>query len=108
MNCTDRRLVSVCSDIFAVLKSGELKGSIHGKEISVRKSASSGSLMASVSIGLMKIDMILKPFKVEGGTRSGSDEGANVFIILPFEDNDGQGVRIPAYYSHEESGPCAC
>ena len=70
MNCTDRRLVSICSDIFRIIKSGEEKGEVHGKEITVRKSASSGSSIVSLTIGLMSIDMIMKPFRVNDGTDS--------------------------------------
>lgn len=105
MNCTDRRLVSICSDIFRIIKSGEEKGEVHGKEITVRKSASSGSSIVSLTIGLMSIDMIMKPFRVNDGTNSGSDEGANVFIILPFQDGASNGIRIPAYYSERNKEP---
>lgn len=55
--------------------------------------------MVTLEIGLMTIDMILKPFKVDSKGSSGSDEGANVFLILPFQDEAARGIRIPAYFS---------
>ena len=105
MNCTDKRWVSICTDIFRLLKKDVTKGDVHGIEVNIRKAKSTQSRIATVTLGLVTIEMILKPYKVEAQGKTGSDEGANVFIILPFEDNSSHGIRIPAYYSERGREP---
>jgi hypothetical protein len=105
MICTDNRLVGVCTELFRILTSDEDVGSIQGKEILVRNSSKTGSFIANITIGLMTIEMIYKPAKMGEGKIVGSDEGANVFILLPFEDDAKNGIRIPAYYSERGKNP---
>ena len=52
--------------------------------------------------------MIWKPLSVVNGTRSGSDEGANVFIYLPFSDSglsSDSRYQAAGYYSERASSP---
>lgn len=104
MHCTEPRLVDLCSRLFKILTSGESKGEVHGIEVDVRETKT-GSRLCNVKVGLMNIDMIFKPYNITEQGANGSDEGANVFLALPFQDNTNQGIRIPCYYTERSGSP---
>ena len=101
MDCSDRRLVLLCTQAFQLLKSDQSKGSVGHKEVVVRQNNTTGSRSLTLMVGIDQIDMIYKPYN----GYSGSSEGANVFIQLPFKDNEGNAIRISCYYSERGKEP---
>ena len=99
LECKDERILAVCAEMFNLLKSGETEGTIHRKETSVR-TFSTGSKSVSLSIGFLNFQMIWKPIKMTSLGTSGSDEGASVFITLPFFEGSTENIiKTAAYYS---------
>lgn len=103
LECTDNRILNICSEIFSLLKSGENEGIIHKKEVSI-KTFSTGSKSISIVIGFLNFQMIWKPIKMTNLGISGSDEGASVFITLPiFQGSAENMIKTSAYYSERNN-----
>lgn len=105
LECTDPRVTKVCSELFILLTSGAKSGDVHHKDIKVRDHAT-GSRSAEIEIGFITLNMVWVPHRRIGGASKGSDEGANVFIKLPFVDaGEGTQAQISAYYSERGREP---
>ena len=105
MICTDERVTKICSEIFHFLKSSENSKDIHRKTIN-KRSYKTGSCGTSIDIGFLSITMVWKPLTMVNGEKSGSDEGANVFIYLPFAASPSMGAakfQVTGYYSEKSS-----
>ena len=107
MICFDERMTKICSELFHFLKSDEADTEIHRKRI-YKREYRTGSVSCHIDIGFIRIHMIWKPLTVTNGTRSGSDEGANVFIYLPFSDSGlaaDSRYQASGYYSERATSP---
>lgn len=101
MICVDDRIVNICTELFAFLKSGENTTTIHKKE--VKRLDRQTVVQAEIDIGFFRIRMVWKPYQVVlGGPATGSDEGAATFIYLPFKsdrDANADTLEIKGFYS---------
>ena len=105
LKCEDDRILKICAELFTLLKSGEITGTIHKKEVFV-KTFSTGSKSASITIGFLNFQMIWKPLKNTNLGNSGSDEGASVFINVPFFVGSSEDlIKTTAYYSERSNQP---
>ena len=105
MICMDERIIKICSEMFHFLKSSESSKEIHRKTI-VKRNYQTGSSGTSIDIGFLSITMVWKPLTLVNGEKSGSDEGANVFLYLPFANSAAMGssrFQVTGYYSEKSS-----
>jgi len=107
MKCTDQRLVSVCTTLFRFITSGKAEQDGSYGKLVARKNLKTGSISCKIDLALCQLDMIFKPMQVNPETQqsSGSNEGANVFMTMPFKDDEGKGLRIPCYYTERNGSP---
>lgn len=107
MICNDERIVKICSEMFHFLKSSDNSKEIHRKTIN-KRSYQTGSYGTQIDIGFLNISMVWKPLTIINGEKAGSDEGANVFIYLPFANGPAMGAsrfQLTGYYSEKSSSP---
>ena len=107
MICFDDRMTKICGELFHFLKSSEPEIEIHRKRL-YKREYRTGSVTCHIDIGFIRIHMIWKPLKIVNDNRSGSDEGANVFIYLPFSSSglsSDTRYQIPGYYSERSNKP---
>lgn len=105
LKCEDDRILKICADLFTLLKSDEDSKVIHKKEVNVR-TFSTGSKTASITIGFLNFQMIWKPLRMTTTGNSGSDEGASVFISVPFFEGASEDlIKTTAYYSERNNAP---
>lgn len=105
MKCFEPSIERVCSELFHFLRSEDRSRVIHNKTIT--RIEKQRSCSTEITIGFMTIRMVFKPLTIEGGISTGSDEGANVFILLPFSDDGSklgsEKLEIKCYYSERGS-----
>lgn len=105
MDCTDPRLLKPISEVFHFLKGPETHTEIHGKPIQ-KKLHRTGSRGASFTAGFLEVRLVFTPMSDDGDGRArGSDEGAAVFVSLPFRDEDSPPLQIQGYYSERNGSP---
>jgi hypothetical protein len=100
MICQDERIRNICAELFAFLKSDKTEAVIHEKK--VKKTVKPTVIQAELTVGFLTVRMVWKPFSKVNGVPSGSDEGANVFIYLPFTENrngTGEQFQLSGYWS---------
>lgn len=100
MICQEARISNICAELFAFLKSDELETVIHTKP--VKKIIKPTVVQAEITVGFLNLRMVWKPLTKMNGVISGSDEGANVFIYLPFTENrngSGEQFQLSGYWS---------
>lgn len=101
MICTDPRIVDICTDLFRFLKSDLTETTIHTKKC--QKIDKKTVIQTEIDIGFLTIRMVWKPYNVQNSFETGSDEGANLFIYLPFKesakDPNSNQFMIRGYYS---------
>jgi|SaaInlV_100m_DNA_2_1039680.scaffolds.fasta_scaffold19638_2 hypothetical protein len=103
LKCEDDRILKICAELFTLLKSNDNSKIIHKKEVNVR-SFSTGSKSASITIGFLNFQMIWKPMKMTTTGNSGSDEGASVFINVPFFKGATEDIiKTTSYYSERNN-----
>lgn len=102
MICDEPRIVNICKELFNFLKSDKLETDLHTKTIT--KITRASVIQTEISVGFMTLRMVWKPLKREGGVDSGTDEGAQVFIYLPFSEGD-ERFEVKGYYSERGSKP---
>lgn len=103
LKCEDDRILKICAELFTLLKSDEESAVIHKKEVNVR-TFSTGSKTATITIGFLNFQMIWKPLRMNTTGNSGSDEGASVFISVPFFKGAPEDViKTTAYYSERNN-----
>ena len=97
--CSDERIVNLCKELFTFLRSDNNEEVIHSKKVT--KLIRGSTKVTEITIGFIRIRMVWQPFTKEGNIEKGSDEGANLFIYLPFKEpgSNEDSIEIKGYYS---------
>lgn len=104
MICNDERIVNICTELFTFLKSDKKEDIVHNKTLT--KSVRGGTVQTEITIGFLTVRMVWQPFVKEGDVGRGSDEGASVFIYLPFAETNQRTAdkfELKGYYSERGS-----
>lgn len=104
MICTDERIVNICTELFAFLKSDKTDEIIHNKTLT--KAARGGTVQTEITVGFLTVRMVWQPFVKDGDIARGSDEGASVFVYMPFAESaqrTAQKFELKGYYSERGS-----
>lgn len=101
MICSDQRIVDICTELFRFLKSDKEEAVVHTKHL--KKIDKKSVIQTEIDIGFLTIRMVWKPYNFVNGSETGSDEGANLFVYLPFKDNSSDAnsnqAMFRGYYS---------
>lgn len=101
MICNDQRIINICGELFHFLKSDQDSCIVHGKTCT--KIARGKATFTEITIGFLTIRVLFVPYFVQDSKEHGSNEGASVFIYLPFSEtgvaDNSQRIEIKCYYS---------